>query len=72
MVLFWSFVAGFSEKFVTNIISQFESPDPGVVKPESQGSVRAGVRDVTILGGIAAESGGGEIASCTDKGENAL
>lgn len=26
-VLFWSFVAGFSEKFVTNIISQFESRD---------------------------------------------
>jgi hypothetical protein len=25
-VLFWSFVAGFSEKFATNIIGQFESP----------------------------------------------
>ena len=71
MVLFWSFVAGFSEKFVTNIISQFESPDPGVVKPESQGSIRAGAGGVTLLGGIAAESGGGEIASCTDNGENA-
>lgn len=26
-VLFWSFVAGFSERFATNIISQFESRD---------------------------------------------
>jgi hypothetical protein len=25
-VFFWSFVAGFSEKFATNIINQFESP----------------------------------------------
>jgi hypothetical protein len=32
-VLFWSFVAGFSEKFVTNIISQFESSEPGKDKP---------------------------------------
>jgi hypothetical protein len=35
MVLFWSFVAGFSEKFVTNIISQFESREPG--KRETDG-----------------------------------
>jgi xanthosine utilization system XapX-like protein len=27
-VLFWSFVAGFSEKFVTNIISRFEAKEP--------------------------------------------
>ena len=35
-VLFWSFVAGFSEKFVTNIISQFESREPGNRKPEGE------------------------------------
>ena len=35
-VLFWSFVAGFSEKFVTNIISQFEPREPGERKPESE------------------------------------
>lgn len=28
-VLFWSFVAGFSEKFATNIIGQFESRENG-------------------------------------------
>jgi len=33
-VLFWSFVAGFSEKFVTNIIAQFESPGPAKKSPE--------------------------------------
>ena len=27
-VLFWSFVAGFSEKFATNVIGQFESSEP--------------------------------------------
>jgi len=27
-VLFWSFVAGFSERFATNIIGQFESREP--------------------------------------------
>ena len=32
-VLFWSFIAGFSEKFATNIISQFESPNPEPEKP---------------------------------------
>jgi hypothetical protein len=35
-VLFWSFVAGFSEKFVTNIISQFESREPGKREPEGE------------------------------------
>jgi hypothetical protein len=33
-VLFWSFVAGFSEKFATNIISQFESRKAGPEKAE--------------------------------------
>jgi hypothetical protein len=32
-VLFWSFVAGFSEKFATNIIRQFEPGDQGKEKP---------------------------------------
>ena len=35
-VLFWSFVAGFSEKFVTNIISQFESSEPKRRNPEGE------------------------------------
>ena len=33
-LVFWSFVAGFSEKFVTNIIGQFER-DRGTTKPDS-------------------------------------
>ena len=70
MVLFWSFVAGFSEKFATNIIGQFESPDPHVVR--SNRSVETGRRDVTPLDGIAAESRDGEIASSTDNRENPL
>jgi hypothetical protein len=32
-VLFWSFVAGFSEKFATNIIRQFEPGEQGPQKP---------------------------------------
>jgi hypothetical protein len=28
-VLFWSFIAGFSERFATNIISRIESDEPG-------------------------------------------
>jgi|ERR1700690_1402444 hypothetical protein len=35
-VLFWSFVAGFSEKFVTNIIAKFESSDPAKRKREGE------------------------------------
>lgn len=35
-VLFWSFVAGFSEKFATNIIGQFESREPGKRNPEGE------------------------------------
>jgi hypothetical protein len=35
-VLFWSFVAGFSEKFATNIIGQFESSGPPQKKPEGE------------------------------------
>ena len=35
-VLFWSFVAGFSEKFATSIISRFESPNPPPEKPEGR------------------------------------
>jgi hypothetical protein len=34
-VLFWSFVAGFSEKFATNIIGQFESRESSP-KPETE------------------------------------
>lgn len=33
-VLFWSFVAGFSERFATNIISQFEAREPGAGGPD--------------------------------------
>jgi hypothetical protein len=33
-VLFWSFVAGFSEKFATSVISQFESRGPRQTEPE--------------------------------------
>ncbi len=32
-VLFWSFVAGFSEKFATNILQQFEQSAPEAKKP---------------------------------------
>jgi hypothetical protein len=32
-VMFWSFVAGFSEKFATNIIGQFERGEPAAQKP---------------------------------------
>lgn len=32
-VLFWSFVAGFSEKFATSIIRQFERSEPETQKP---------------------------------------
>jgi hypothetical protein len=35
-VLFWSFVAGFSEKFATNIIGQFESRGPRPGTPEGE------------------------------------
>ena len=35
-VLFWSFVAGFSEKFATNIIRQFESGDRATANPSSE------------------------------------
>jgi hypothetical protein len=38
-VLFWSFVAGFSEKFVTNIISQFDASGSG--KPQSQSETKS-------------------------------
>ncbi len=34
-VLFWSFIAGFSEKFATNIIGQFESSAPGQREPDT-------------------------------------
>lgn len=40
-VLFWSFVAGFSEKFATNIIGQFESRGPQQTKPEGEPSAAA-------------------------------
>jgi hypothetical protein len=35
-VLFWSFVSGFSEKFVTNIISRLESREPEKREPEAE------------------------------------
>jgi hypothetical protein len=70
LVLFWSFVAGFSEKFVTNIISQFESRDPGVEKVEGPGSAQTGTPGgVLPPAGTAAKSAGGEIPSCPDNGE---
>jgi len=34
-VMFWSFVAGFSEKFATNIIGQFETRMPRQKKPDA-------------------------------------
>jgi hypothetical protein len=37
-VLFWSFVAGFSERFVTDIISRFESSGPKQREPQGGGS----------------------------------
>ena len=40
-VLFWSFVAGFSEKFATNMISKFESGGPEEKKPEGEPSAAA-------------------------------
>jgi len=61
-VLFWSFVAGFSEKFVTSIISQFESREPEDEKAKGQGSAQAGAPAVT-------GSAGGEITSRADTGE---
>jgi hypothetical protein len=32
-ILFWSFLAGFSEKFATNLVGQFEMPAPAEQKP---------------------------------------
>jgi hypothetical protein len=61
-VLFWSFVAGFSEKFVTNIISRFESREPELEKAKGQGSAQAGAPAV-------AGSAGGEIPSHADNGD---
>lgn len=62
MLLFWSFVAGFSEKFATNIIGKFESPDPEAAKSQR----------CVVAEQIAAESSGGELASRTDISEHPL
>jgi hypothetical protein len=67
MVLFWSFVAGFSEKFATNIISQFESRESGVERADGQGRAQAGTPDgVPPLDGTAE---GQKITSRADDGE---
>ncbi len=56
MVLFWSFVAGFSEKFATNIISQFESHEPGLDRAEGRARAQADTPDgLPSLNGTSAD-----------------